>query len=266
MPPAPTRMRRRAAGDVADDDGGRRAGDARHVVVLGQPVAVDSPTARRGGRGRACCGTPARRRPPSTMGERSRTENGITPPSWHASRGASRRRVPPQIWRAFRPSVRMRNDIQFDGHHRASLDLYGVSALTASDAAHKNWPHLRHARKTSGRGKAAPQEDGMRRLIAGLCVVLVGLSAPAYAQRTTGTIIGAVTDESGAVLPGVTVTLTGAGVAGSPTSITTETGTYRFTSLPPGNTTSRSSFRGSPPSTARKWCCHWPKRWKSPSR
>jgi outer membrane receptor protein involved in Fe transport len=74
----------------------------------------------------------------------------------------------------------------------------------------------------------------MRRLIAGLCVVLVGLSAPAYAQRTTGTIIGAVTDESGAVLPGVTVTLTGAGVAGSPTSITSETGTYRFVSLPPG--------------------------------
>ena len=74
----------------------------------------------------------------------------------------------------------------------------------------------------------------MRRLIAGLCVALVGLSAPAYAQRTTGTIIGAVTDESGGVLPGVTVTLTGAGVAGSPTSITTETGTYRFTSLPPG--------------------------------
>ena len=74
----------------------------------------------------------------------------------------------------------------------------------------------------------------MRRLIAGLCVVLVGLSAPAYAQRTTGTIIGAVTDESGAVLPGVTVTLTGAGVAGSPTSITSETGNYRFVSLPPG--------------------------------
>ena len=74
----------------------------------------------------------------------------------------------------------------------------------------------------------------MRRLIAGLCVVLIGLSAPAYAQRTTGTIIGIVTDESGGVLPGVTVTLTGAGVAGSPTSITTETGSYRFVSLPPG--------------------------------
>jgi hypothetical protein len=74
----------------------------------------------------------------------------------------------------------------------------------------------------------------MRRLIAGLCIVLVGVWAPAYAQRTTGAIVGTVTDESGAVLPGVTVTLTGAGVAGSPTSVTSETGTYRFPSVPPG--------------------------------
>jgi hypothetical protein len=74
----------------------------------------------------------------------------------------------------------------------------------------------------------------MRRLIAGLCVVLVALCAPAYAQRTTGAIVGTVTDESGAVLPGVTVTLSGAGVAGTPTTVTGETGTYRFPQLPPG--------------------------------
>ncbi len=74
----------------------------------------------------------------------------------------------------------------------------------------------------------------MRRLIAGLCIVLVGLSAPAYAQRTTGTITGTVTDESGAVLPGVTVTLSGAGVPGNPTTVTGENGTFRFPSLPPG--------------------------------
>ena len=74
----------------------------------------------------------------------------------------------------------------------------------------------------------------MRRVIAGLCVVLLGLCAPAYAQRTTGSIVGTVTDESGAVLPGVTVTLSGAGVAGTPTTVTGETGTYRFPSLPPG--------------------------------
>jgi hypothetical protein len=43
-----------------------------------------------------------------------------------------------------------------------------------------------------------------------------------------------VTDESGAVLPGVTVTLRGAGVPGAPTVVTSETGAYRFPALPPG--------------------------------
>ena len=95
----------------------------------------------------------------------------------------------------------------------------------------------------------------MRRLIAGLCIVLVGLCAPAYAQRTTGTIIGTVTDESGAVLPGVTVTLKGAGVAGTPTTVTREAGTYRFPSLPPGEYNLSIRCRASPPSTAsRSWC------------
>src|SRR6185436_13685632 len=42
------------------------------------------------------------------------------------------------------------------------------------------------------------------------------------------------TDESGAVLPGVTVTLSGAGVAGNPSTVTGENGTFRFPSLPPG--------------------------------
>ena len=79
----------------------------------------------------------------------------------------------------------------------------------------------------------------MRRVIAAL-VVLFGLYGPAYAQVTTGSIVGTVTDESGGVLPGVTVTLSGAGVAGTPTTVTGDTGTYRFPSLPPG--TYRVSF------------------------
>lgn len=74
----------------------------------------------------------------------------------------------------------------------------------------------------------------MRRVIGVLCVGLIVLCAPAYAQRTTGTIVGTVTDESGGVLPGVTVTLSGAGIVGTPTSVTGDTGTYRFPSLPPG--------------------------------
>ena len=53
-----------------------------------------------------------------------------------------------------------------------------------------------------------------------VCAVVLlsfGLATSAAAQRTTGEIIGKVIDESGSVLPGVTVTLRGAGVAGAPT-------------------------------------------------
>lgn len=68
-----------------------------------------------------------------------------------------------------------------------------------------------------------------------LCLsMLLVATGPAWAQRTTGEIIGKVTDESGAVLPGVTVTLRGAGVPGAPTAVTSEGGVYRFPVLPPG--------------------------------
>jgi hypothetical protein len=69
-----------------------------------------------------------------------------------------------------------------------------------------------------------------------LSILLLALvwAEPALAQRTTGEIIGKVMDESGGVLPGVTITLHGAGVAGAPTQVTTDTGVYRFPLLPPG--------------------------------
>jgi hypothetical protein len=66
-------------------------------------------------------------------------------------------------------------------------------------------------------------------------LMLIAIAAPALAQRTTGEIIGTVTDESNAVLPGVTVTIRGAGVAGAPTVVTSEVGTYRFPALAPGD-------------------------------
>src|SRR4029450_10520645 len=65
-------------------------------------------------------------------------------------------------------------------------------------------------------------------------LVLFGSVVPAEAQRTTGEIVGKVVDESGGVLPGVTVTLKGAGVAGTPSVVTGEAGTYRFPVLPAG--------------------------------
>jgi hypothetical protein len=76
----------------------------------------------------------------------------------------------------------------------------------------------------------------MRRCVIALWVlVLVASAVPAHAQRTTGEIIGKVTDESNAVLPGVTVTVRGTGVAGSPSVVSSETGAYRFPALPPGD-------------------------------
>jgi len=68
-----------------------------------------------------------------------------------------------------------------------------------------------------------------------LCLVgLLIASAPAFAQRTTGDIVGTVSDDTGAVLPGVTVTLEGEGVAGTPTTVTSGKGFYRFNRLHPG--------------------------------
>lgn len=77
----------------------------------------------------------------------------------------------------------------------------------------------------------------MRRCLVWLCTAAVLLAVPlaASAQRTTGDIRGVVTDESGAILPGVTVTIRSTAVPGAPTTVTNEAGIYRFPNLPPGS-------------------------------
>ena len=67
--------------------------------------------------------------------------------------------------------------------------------------------------------------------------ILAALFGPpsAYAQ-TTGSITGVVSDASGAVLPGVTVTVSGERLIGGPqTQISDTDGTYRFDRLVPGS-------------------------------
>ncbi len=66
-------------------------------------------------------------------------------------------------------------------------------------------------------------------------VALLASPVPIWAQTTTGVIRGVVTDSSGAVLPGVTLTLRGRAVPGTPTTVSNETGSYRFPNLPPGS-------------------------------
>lgn len=86
----------------------------------------------------------------------------------------------------------------------------------------------------------------MRRCVLGfiLASLVLATSAPAWAQRTTGEIFGTVTDETGAALPGVAITLQGASVVGSPTVYSSAVGAYRFPALPPGQYTIEYSLQG----------------------
>lgn len=69
------------------------------------------------------------------------------------------------------------------------------------------------------------------RAIALALVALVATTAPAAAQQPTGEIFGKATDQSGAVMPGVTVTLTSPILLQPLVAITSETGTYQFPRL-----------------------------------
>jgi len=62
---------------------------------------------------------------------------------------------------------------------------------------------------------------------------VLALAAPAFAQ-TTGRLVGTIVDAQGAVLPGVTVTVTSPQLQGANTTVTDGTGQFRFPSLPPG--------------------------------
>src|SRR5438046_8105913 len=67
-----------------------------------------------------------------------------------------------------------------------------------------------------------------------LCLILAAGAGAARAQVSTGEILGKATDKTGAVLPGVTVSLTSPALIQPMVAVTTETGAYRFPSIPIG--------------------------------
>jgi len=83
---------------------------------------------------------------------------------------------------------------------------------------------------------------GSARLLMFLVSIL--LSAPASAQVDTGTIRGTIRDESGAVLPGATVTITHEGQALTLSTVTREDGTYVFTPIRTGTYSVEAEFQG----------------------
>src|SRR5262245_50207662 len=72
------------------------------------------------------------------------------------------------------------------------------------------------------------------RLVAPLILGAGRGHAVVSAQVTTADLIGRVTDTSGAVLPGVTVTVTQTGTGATRSQTTSETGDYAFNLLPIG--------------------------------
>lgn len=82
----------------------------------------------------------------------------------------------------------------------------------------------------------------MKIRVAFLALLLTALPALAAAQSLSGTITGTVTDAQGAVLPGVTVVVTGR--QGSQTQVSDSQGVFRFLGLTPGQYSVRAELTG----------------------
>jgi Carboxypeptidase regulatory-like domain len=74
----------------------------------------------------------------------------------------------------------------------------------------------------------------MRKLTAFLSVLIVSLATASFAQRITATIRGTVTDSTGAVVPGATVTVRGENTGFTRSTTTNASGVYSFPELPTG--------------------------------
>jgi Carboxypeptidase regulatory-like domain/TonB dependent receptor-like, beta-barrel len=77
---------------------------------------------------------------------------------------------------------------------------------------------------------------GLRILTGVVCLVVLA-AGPAFAQSvgaTTGALNGKVSDATGGVMPGVTVTIASPSMQGIRTAITDADGSYRFPAIPPG--------------------------------
>ena len=75
-------------------------------------------------------------------------------------------------------------------------------------------------------------------------IVFILAGSTLAAQITTGTILGTVTDQTAARLPGVEVLVTNVGTGSEHTILTDEEGSYRVGSLEPGEYTVRALLPG----------------------
>lgn len=96
-------------------------------------------------------------------------------------------------------------------------------------------PHALHLSMRPGNVKFFMTRTKSAFLITLLSLVLPALAfAQGGGASSTGTIQGKVADAQGGVLPGVTVTASSPSMLGTQSTVTSETGSYRFPAVPPG--------------------------------
>jgi len=72
-------------------------------------------------------------------------------------------------------------------------------------------------------------------LVLGLALGSASAASAQTVSATTGAINGKVSDTTGAVLPGVTITISSPSMQGTRSDVTGDDGTYRFSAIPPGD-------------------------------
>src|SRR5674476_1408199 len=75
------------------------------------------------------------------------------------------------------------------------------------------------------------------RTICALCALLLLTAGFGYSQAVNATLLGTVTDSSGAIVPAAKVTLTEVNTGVNRSSQTNESGNYTFPDMPPGQYT-----------------------------
>ena len=77
-----------------------------------------------------------------------------------------------------------------------------------------------------------------------ILVAVVVLTGSASAQITTGGLTGRIVDETGGVLPGVTIVVTNTGTQETRQAVTSDRGEYSFPTLPRGTYNVRAELSG----------------------
>src|SRR5687767_11877490 len=77
-----------------------------------------------------------------------------------------------------------------------------------------------------------------------LALLLTLVPALAHAQSDTATVLGRITDQSGATVPGATVTLTNLATQIAATAVTDEAGAYQFLNVRVGNYRLQAELQG----------------------